>query len=74
MPMQCRGRVLVRCEACEELFCLPELAGESLIWHVACAAKTKRVDALPEEEHATRAGVFYSEQRNQLELRPYVEG
>lgn len=70
--MQCRGRVLVRCENCRELFCVPELAGESVVFHVACSSKCARESALPEDEHATRAGVYYSAERDQLELRLYA--
>ena len=57
--MLCRFRVLLRCPSCGRVFCVPELAGSSVVWHQACDCPLERVEAFPESEHADRAWLYY---------------
>jgi hypothetical protein len=72
--MECRYRELLRCPSCQRVFCVPELAGSSLVFHRACAVACKRVPWIDDDEHAYRTNVVYVKEREQLEVSERAEG
>lgn len=66
--MLCRYRVLLRCPTCERVFCVPELAGSSVVWHRACGDVCARIVCADVTEHADRADVVYDHQDDRLVL------
>jgi hypothetical protein len=72
--MECRFRVLLRCPECLRIFCVPELAGSSVVYHRECAVPLDRIACVDVAEHADRANVFYFKERDQLEVTNRAEG
>ncbi|MCJ7796710.1 MAG: hypothetical protein MUQ56_08090 [Thermoleophilia bacterium] len=72
--MECRYRVLLRCPECLRIFCVPELAGSSVVYHRECGKAMDRLESYPGDEHADRANVFYFKERDQLEVTNRAEG
>ena len=72
--MLCRYRVLLRCPLCLRVFCVPELAGSSMVFHRECAVPLDRIDDVGVDEHADRADVVYYGKRDQLEVTNRAEG
>lgn len=72
--MECRWRVLLRCPRCERVFCVPELAGSSVVYHRECGYALVRIDSVGVQWHADRMNVFYSKARDQLEVSTRAEG
>ena len=66
--MECRYRVLLRCPSCQRVFCVPELAGTSVVFHRGCGVACERYACPDSAEHADRANVFYYKEREQLEV------
>jgi len=66
--MKCRYRVLLRCPTCQRVFCVPELAGSSVVFHRECGVAMKVVGYFDSTDHADRANVFYFKERDQLEV------
>lgn len=64
--MECRYRVLLRCPTCQRVFCVPELAGSSVIWHSFCESACERVACSDSAEHADRSSLKYDRQHNRL--------
>ena len=60
--MDCRYRVLLRCVKCLRVFCVPELAGSSVVWHGGeCNDICERIACSDLAEHADRATVVWVE-------------
>ena len=72
--MECRYRVLLRCPSCQRVFCVPELAGSSVVFHRQCGAAMERMSSYPGDEHADRANVFYFKGTSALEVSTHAEG
>jgi len=74
--MMCRYRVLLRCPTCQRVFCVPELAGSSVVFHRDCGVACVRYprEEVNDDEHADRANVFYFKEREQLEVSTRAEG
>lgn len=65
--MLCRFRVLLRCPKCDRVFCVPELAGTSRVWHAECDVETVKTE-LRDGEYADRCVVAYHQKPNRLEI------
>lgn len=72
--MECRFRVLLRCPECQRIFCVPELAGSSVVFHRECAVPLDRIACADVAEHADRVTVAYYKEREQLEVTNRAEG
>jgi len=72
--MECRYRVLLRCPSCQRVFCVPELAGSSVVFHRDCGVPLDRIACSDSAEHADRSNVFYFKERDQLEVSQRAEG
>jgi len=72
--MECRYRVLLRCPTCQRVFCVPELAGSSVVFHRECGVACDRVACSDSAEHADRARVWFIRERQQLEVACRAEG
>jgi len=67
--MECGFRVLLRCPSCLRVFCVPELAGTSMVWHGGeCNDICERIFCSDLAEHADRAVVVYRQEGNRLEV------
>lgn len=64
--MECRYRVLLRCPKCLRVFCVPELAGSSVIYHFFCESACDRIPCADVAEHADRALLKYDRDHNRL--------
>jgi len=66
--MECRYRALLCCPSCRRVFCVPALAGSSVVFHRECAVAMYRVAGCGSAEHADRADVFFIKEREKLEV------
>lgn len=64
--MECRFRVLLRCPTCLRVFCVPELAGSSVIWHSFCEDQCERIAHSDQAEHCDRASLKFDREHNRL--------